>query len=57
MKLDFFSTQPNMSTKFHSFIVVIATAEPFDIPLSLRDLRIVPTTPPSVKGKFYNFCC
>lgn len=49
--LDFFSSQPNMSTKFHSFVVVIATADAFDLPLSLKNLEVVPSQPPSVKGK------
>ena len=40
-----------MSTKFHSFVVVIATATAFDIPLSLKNLQVLPSKPPSVKGK------
>ena len=38
--LDFFSSQSNMSSNFNSFVVVIATAYEFEIPLSLKNLKV-----------------
>lgn len=49
--LDFFSSQSNMSSNFNSFVVVIATAYEFEIPLSLKNLKVLPVKPPGVIGK------
>jgi len=48
--LDFFSSQPNMSTKFHSFVMVFASNEPLLIPESLANTRVIPTAPLSATG-------
>ena len=50
VSLDFTAAQTSMQSKFCDFVVVVATHSPISIPPTMLDQKIIPSTPPSLKG-------